>query len=461
MPIVNKPPKTKFLNPEEFNPEDPGKTTIWKLALRMLKDYKIITMMDTHEIFAYDNGIYKPKLIEAMVANECARLIEKNHTTHVYKEVLHHIRSLTYKPRDIFDNNKEEICLENGILNLKTKEFIEHTHLKYYLTKLPIKYDLNAKCITIMKFLSEIVVPADIEVLVELIAYCLWREYPIHKAFMLVGEGSNGKSTYLSLIKSFLGENNCASIALQDFETKQFYLSNLYGKMANLYPDLSHNALHSTGKFKLLTGEDTITVERKFKDPFQMKNYAKMIFSCNTIPANLNDDTWAFWRRWSIINFPNKFNGEQADKNLTKKLTTEQEMAGLLNLAIQALQNLLIRGDFANFKAGESIREQYIRMSDSVQAFSMDCLETCGTEYIIKQELLNKYFEYCQQNNCMQVSEKTFFNRIFRIFKPITERPIINGKREMIFKGIKFKKDEIDNKVAEVKLNDYEVQKVQ
>ena len=177
-----------------------------------------------------------------------------------------------------------------------------------FLKKIPIKYNPNADCPKIKEFINQIMREEDVVVLQELAGYCLWKDYPIQKAFALVGEGSNGKSTFLRLLTKLLGKENVSSISLQDLVNNRFAVANLYGKLANIFADLPPEILKDTAKFKMLTGGDIITAEKKFKNPFKFYNYAKLIFSCNRLPVTY-DDTTAFFRRWVIINFPNTFDG--------------------------------------------------------------------------------------------------------------------------------------------------------
>src|SRR3990170_3577435 len=115
----------------------------------------------------------------------------------------------------------------------------------------------------------------------EWVGYCLWRNYEAQKAMLLIGEGHNGKSTAINLIKALLGIKNISCRSLQELELNRFAKADLYSELANLYPDLSDQALKSTGTFKMLTGGDPITAEYKFRNGFSYINYAKLTFSCN------------------------------------------------------------------------------------------------------------------------------------------------------------------------------------
>ena len=78
--------------------------------------------------------------------------------------------------------------------------------------------------------------------------------------------------------------------------------------------------MDDNGIFKALTGEDYITAERKNKNPFSFKPYARLLFSCNEIPRNYGDRSEGFYRRLIIIRFENPVPPEKRDPNLIEKL---------------------------------------------------------------------------------------------------------------------------------------------
>ena len=107
-----------------------------------------------------------------------------------------------------------------------------------------MKYDPNAECPLIQKFLEEITgSKEDAEILIEVIGYCLYRSYPIQKALMLVGDGANGKTTFLRLLTRFLGHQNVSNRSLHELETNRFAKASLFGKLANIYDDLPDKTL--------------------------------------------------------------------------------------------------------------------------------------------------------------------------------------------------------------------------
>jgi putative DNA primase/helicase len=269
---------------------------------------------------------------------------------------------------------------------------------------------------------------------------------------MLVGDGANGKSTFIRLLKEFLGASNTASISLHDLQGQRFATAQLNDKHANLYPDLESKALYQTGIFKALTGEDQLTADKKFRDHFNFVNHAKMIFSANRVPESSLDDSDAFYRRWIIINFPNKFQGSTADRTIIDKLTTPEEMSGLLNLALKALRELLASGQFTNDTSTDAKREQYIRLSDPVRSFVMDCVDASPQDWVKKDEAYQAFCQYCRLKKYPDLSKVTFDKRFRGAAEVQDYRPEIGGVRVYAWKGIKLRSDEDRAESGQVKL---------
>ena len=405
------------------------------MAKYFLKNERILTLMDTDEIHIYHQGVYVGSG-ERTLSKKAQKILKEYAGIHFINEVLGDIKRETYVARETIEEPKDKLCLENGILNINSLEIEDHDPSTVFFNKIPVIYVKEADCPNIKKFLREVVArEEDILNIQELIGYCLYKSYLIHKAFMLLGGGANGKSTLINLIRAFLGSKNCSSIPLQQLENDRFSLSSLYGKLVNVFADLSPRALRESSFFKMLTGEDQIPAEKKFKDKFFFLNYAKMIFSANQLPKS-PDDSDAFFRRWIIILFPNQFMNDKADKKLIEKLTTKEEMGGLLNFAIEGLKRLLEKGDFSETKSVAEVRENYIRQSDSVSAFQMDCIVIKSDGEIEKKKLYTSYADYCREKGYPTVPENTFHRDLQRIIRVEDYRPRRDGQRVQCWKGI-------------------------
>ena len=351
-------------------------------------------------------------------------------------EILARISWLTIVHEFPFNNlGTEFIPLKNGVLwRGHNYELLPNGPAFGYTFKLPVKYDPKAECPKIDKFISEVVDEENIPILYEIPALALMQN-PWHQtAYMLVGSGSNGKSTYLKLIETFLGKENVSNISLQELCEDRFKAAELVGKLANIYADLPKNPIRYTGKFKMLTGGDRILVEKKYKDPFPIENKAVFVFSANELPQ-VNDQTYAFWRRWIIVEFPNTF---EKNEGLIEELTTEEELSGFLNKVLLAMTRIEVKG-VTRTKAVERIMEEWMKKANSVYAFVQDCIERDIHSYELKDTVYQYYLEYCEMNELNPLPKNKFSAEFQRLAKARSARKKIGGQRMYIWEGIRLK----------------------
>lgn len=136
------------------------------------------------------------------------------------------------------------------------------------------------------------------------------------KAFVFLGAANAGKSTILSVVQDILlGHDNVANIPWQD-PGERFNKAELFGRLANIFADLPSKAIEDNGMFKSLAGEDYISAERKNRDPFSFKFYARFLFSCNEMPRNYGDRSEGFYRRLIITPFTKPIPESKRDPNL-------------------------------------------------------------------------------------------------------------------------------------------------
>lgn len=417
--------------------DDKGQFIPAKLAEWIMGKYSLATMMDNEETYVYLDGFFQPQG-NILIKKAAKEALEDEYRKNRALEVLDYIKVSTYTTRR--EEPPHLIPLENGVLDLSKEPFELKPHSPDYMffNKLPVKYDPEAECPAIKKFLREITnSEEDVTLLEEVIGFCLYREYFVAKSLMLVGDGSNGKSTFLNLMKAFLGAVNVSGRSLQDLELHRFAKADLHTKLANIYADLPDKALQSTGTFKMLTGRDLIAAEKKFQRTFHFENYSKLMFSANKVPEAY-DDTSAFFRRWIIIVFPKAFVGSDADPYILEKLTTEMELSGLLNLALKGLKKLLKTGLFSHSKTTEETKEDYIRKSSPIAAFVLDCLETDSDAFIEKKPLYTAFAEYCRTLKLPIVLQDTFFKNLPKYITVADYKPTVEGRRIHTFKGIRY-----------------------
>lgn len=381
------------------------------------------------EMWIYKEGIYVPE--GKTYAKEIIRAVTgKAYTPHFANTVIAKIEVDTYINADDFflEESPDEIAVKNGILQLQTKTLLPFTPEKRFFTKIPVKYDSSKNCPNIITFFKLVLRNEDdVRRMLELFGYCLLREYPIEKAVMLTGVGRNGKTKTMELLKLFIGVENCSGESLEAIEKDNWALGSLHRKLVNIHGDLNPSLIRSAGNFKSLTGGDLISAPRKFLNPVKYKNYAKLIFAANKLPPPL-ESTDAFWSRWLLFEFPNQFLTADEynklsleEKNLGTSdggkyavqtpgiislIATEDELSGLLNLAVEGLNCLLSRKGFSDSLSMKALEKMWLRKSDSFRAFLEDCIAESCEGHMAKSSLKKMYADYCKRHNLKIVGDK-------------------------------------------------------
>jgi len=404
------------------------------------------------ECWIYSEGIYLPQG-NTFIKEFCREIFGKRYNTRKIATIIQKIQVDTYIDEKIFfaemDINK--VPLLNGILNLRTLELEPFSDKYCFFNKLPIMYDKTKDCPYVLKFLDEILLSkSDIGVIQEIFGYLLFRSNELEKAIMFTGKGRNGKSKTIELMKRFIGIQNCVNIPLQTLEKEKFSRGELLHKLANLSADISKTGLTETGYFKMLTGRDLITGDRKFLPSVHFQNYAKLIFSANELPET-RDITDAFFHRWVIIDFPFRFvsakeyalasemdrvNWKLGDPNIIDKISTEAEISGLLNWALIGLHRIWETGDFSYSLSNDQVKATWMRKSSSIMAFIMDCVERKMDSIVTKEEFLEAYFGYCSKYRVQSVDERSIKNALEITLGAIQARPHIDGERTICWRGI-------------------------
>ena len=271
----------------------------------------------------------------------------------------------------------------------------------------------------------------------EFAGYCLLRSAKYHKALLLIGGGRNGKSTYLRVITCLLNPKNVSNTPLQLLTTSRFALGELYGKLANIAGDLPAIALKETGTFKAVVAGDDIRGERKFMDEYTFRPYAKLMFSCNEVPAT-PDDSDAFFERWIMVNFPNQFldDDPKTDKDLEEKLTTQKELDGIFLWALEGLKRLLNNKRFSGSRTIEDTRNEYTQASNPVKAFVEKYLEPSFDGSITKDEVFRLFTEYCRKNKIPLITKNKLSMELTNYIPAKSDRTKIEGKTVRIWRGI-------------------------
>jgi len=384
-------------------------------------------------LYVYHDGVYKPHG-EEVIKRECRKKLGDGARSNHVREVIQHIIDLNRC--DAEDMNKERqtlINVKNCMLNWRAGELLQHEERYQSTIQIPVEYNAEATCPEIDRFFNATLPPDCILLIEEIIGYCLIPDVRFEKAFILVGKGANGKSTFLNLLyKAFLGEMNVSTIPLQEICNHRFKRADLFGKLANIFTDIGSRTLMDSNYFKAIVSGDSIDAERKFGHPFNFKPHAKLLFSANEMPKS-DDKTLAYYRRLIIVPFPNTFTGSNADRNLIPKLTTPEELSGLLNRALAGLRRLFENGGFPENETTREALCNYRNENDSISLFVTEKCEFGDSFEIERQCLLEAYERFCNDEGHSKEGKKIFYSHI-RSLEQVTEQ-------NRIFRGIRLKRE--------------------
>lgn len=414
---------------------------LYKIAKYINKKHSVHTVegKKSRDVFVYKDGLYVQG--ENILRQEVQEILEELASSHYKNEIIDKVKDLSLTPRDKFNVDRKFVNLLNGILNVETNELLPHDPSYLFLHKMPVSYDPSIDCPKINKFLSEILNAEDISIIQEWFGFCMYRYYFIKKALILVGERDTGKSTLLNLISAFIGKENISGVSLQKLSADKFAAANMYQKHVNLYDDLAYKDITDNGGFKMATGNTDIPGEFKFRDQFQFKNYAKLTFSCNKIPSvkDTNDD--AYFSRWLVVEFNISIPEEKIDKFLLDKITTPEELSGLLNFALIGLNRLLANHCFSYVKDPDLIKTQMLRSGSSVANFAYDCLEEAVAEnWITKENMYEEFIKYTQAHKLPGVTKTNFGRQLPKYADYINEGRISDGnERSTTWRNVAFK----------------------
>jgi len=325
------------------------------------------------------------------------------------------------------------IPCRNGTIIRSNSDLVPNSPSFGFVYQIQVMYDPSASSEAVKKFIEDVVNGEDRKLLVQIPAQALMQNSNFQLSYCLTGDGANGKSTYIQMIKKLVGRNSTTSVSLQEILENRFATANLQGKLFNLYADLPKTSLKDTGKFKILTGGDQMSAEKKFADSFLFENKSVFVFSANELPS-VDDGTFAFWRRWAIIEFPNKF---RVSNEYIEKLITPKNLSGFLNLIIEDMNRIEKEGIIRSSKA-EEIMELWRMRANSAYAFIKTRLKKSAIEWIPKNVLWSEYNKFCIDNDFTEMSKIKFRQQLEKEYV-VNETYITKDReREVVIKGIAF-----------------------
>jgi putative DNA primase/helicase len=236
------------------------------------------------------------------------------------------------------------------------------------------------------------------------------------------------------MVGTLLGEDNTANLDLCEIGDR-FRTAELTGKLANIGDDINDEWVSNTAIFKKVVSGDTVTAERKGKDPFKLRSFAKFFFSANSLPRlGRGKDSSAVLDRLVVIPFDAKFskNDEDYDPFIKYKLRGEDVMEALFAKAVPALRNVLIDQEFATCERVKQNIEEFEKSNNPILEFYEELDEADYLNEPVKA-VYQRYHTFCLSNNLQAMSAIEFKKQMKRQFNLVEKNIEHNGKKVRVY----------------------------
>ncbi len=356
----------------------------------------------------------------------------------IKNEILEALKRIGRRNKPL-DAKKTWIQFKDLIIDIETGESFQ-ADPKYFVTN-PIPWKLGEDDSTpnMDRILIEWVGEKYLKTLKQIMAYCFLPSMPIHRIFCFIGDGLNGKGTYLRLIENLIGDDNKCASEIETLASNRFETFKLYKKLACIIGEIDKGVFRKTKTIKSLSGDDLIRFEKKGKDGFDSHNYAKPLIATNHLPET-TDKAKGFYRRWTIVDFPNEFSEK---KDILSEIP-EKEYNNFCKQSINILKELLKDGEFHNDGTIQNREDNYEKHSNRIGDFVKiycDVGEECWVPFKEFCEYYNEYLisEGFNKKSKIEIGRAIILKGYEKKIKKVTSG--LYSTTQMAILGIKFRED--------------------
>ena len=310
---------------------------------------------------------------------------------------------------DDFDKDAWLLCAENITIDLKTGNACEPRREDLITRTIGARYDRAAKCPLWLTFLDRIFPDEALRSYIKrAVGYCLTGSMVEQIFFFCHGQGANGKSVFLAILRALLGEYarqaDFNTFLVQRNEKVRNDLAALTGARVITAIEAEEGGRLSMQIIKVWTGGDPITARFLFGENFTFKPVGKIWLAANNKPA-ISERNHAAWRRVRLIPFSVTIPPEEQDNELENRLL--EELPGVLSWALEGLQEYLASGLDAP-KAVLDATNEYRRENDSLEQFIFECCELGKLRVCKNTDLYSTYLSFCGMSGLNALSQTKF-----------------------------------------------------
>lgn len=378
-------------------------------------------LMDTEDMFVidgiafvYENGVFKEDTNGIVLMNKIQACLYRNEikaaTIKRVYDLLIRQQALQSSFETVNNYPKWWINFKNGMLDAQEMKMHPHSPEYRSMNQIPHEFSFQpTKGDHTLKFLQEAVPDkGDRQMFYTYLGYCMTCDTSMQKFMMIKGEGGTGKSRLIALAEYIVGKPNYVNVSLADLN-ERFYPSNLFGKLMNSCADISTAPLNAVDVLKKCTGDDEIIFERKGMDANRsFRSYAKLLFSANKIPLNLDEKSNAFYRRLLILEMNVK--PAKIDLRLDEKLQSEVQFS--IFMAVRWLHEMYEKGRIPESENSKRLVNELYKDADSVKAWLEDYMKPAAGARCSRAAIYDLYDKYCEENDRQAIGRAKFYKNL-------------------------------------------------
>lgn len=406
-----------------------GNTLLHEKFAEYLKNAKHIVKIN-NQLHIFKDGIYVPgyRAIEGEMIQLIPHLRDAQR-----KEVLKYLE-LIAEPAKAADANF--IAFKNGVYDVAHETMVPPSPDLILTNRIEHNFNPAAYSELMDSTLNKLACQdKDIRALLEeCVGYCFYRRNELGKAFILTGDKSNGKSTFLDVVAAILGEDNISTLDIKELGDR-FSTSMMFGKLANIADDIGDDFLQGTqvSVFKKVVTGNRIKAERKGQDPFEFAPYVKILASANEIPR-MKDKTGAVLRRLVIIPFNATFSKDDPDYRpfIKYDLMQPEALEYMIALGMEGLKRVISNRAFTVPTLVQEQLDEYEESNNPIIAFLKD-VELSELENEPTSDVYRRYNLFCTENSLQAMSAIAFTKQLCRRCGFTLTRKRVDGEIKRVY----------------------------
>jgi len=315
---------------------------------------------------------------------------------------------------DQLDRDRWLFNVQNGTIDLQSGRLLKHKRTDYITKLAPVEFVRKAKAHQWDQFLNDIFAgdKALIGFIRRAVGYTLTGDTREHALFFCYGQGRNGKSTFLEVLRELMSgysiQSDFATFQSTRNEGPRHDLARMRGSRMVTAIEARGDRSFDETVLKQMTGGDTVTARNLYESSFEFKPQFKLWLAANHLPL-VREQTEAFWSRILMVPFTVTIPKHRRKKNFAAQLI--KELPGILNWALEGChewrRNGLMAPDTVR-KAIHDYKEEY----DIISEFFTARCKMNSNEWTPRAALYQSFVDWWQETRGRNPLTHIAFNRL-------------------------------------------------